>query len=412
MTVLFSRALRVWRRSVVGSGLPGLVDRTLVRRSFRARTRTPRATLIVSAPGNGNIGDQALLEALIENIGGPVTVIVPDAAEPEMSDDCRRRVSVCRLPGLLYGNGAEHRAAVAGFGEALADAAHLCIVGADVMDGRYSLPASVRRSTLATAAARAGVDTRVIGFSWSDRPRSAARRSLAAAGRSGVRLLLRDPVSAARARRDGIVGVREAADVVFAARSVERSAAADVLEGVDRPVALVNVSGLLAERLDQTDDYVAVVDGLRSRGLHVVLLPHVARERAGDLAACAAVAERAGPTDVTHVRRLLTPAQVRGLAERSTITVTGRMHLAVMSLLQGVPAVTLATQGKVEGLMQLFGVPGLCVSPEHGFSADVMDAVEGVLDEASSARRAIRTALPRVVELALRNVEGLPVSVR
>ena len=36
---------------------------------------------------------------------------------------------------------------------------------------------------------------------------------------------------------------------------------------------------------------------------------------------------------------------------------TGRMHLAVMALLAGTPPITVATQGKVEGLMRLFGSP-------------------------------------------------------
>ena len=155
------------------------------------------------------------------------------------------------------------------------------VVLLDVMDGRYSLPASVRRSNLATAAARLGVDTRIVGFSWSDRARSPARRSLAAAGRSGVRLLLRDPVSAARARQTASTRcTRSRTSSSPRARSTGRLAAL-LLDGISRPVALVNVSGLLAGHVDQLEEYVAVVDDLRLRGLHVLIVPHVWRERAG-----------------------------------------------------------------------------------------------------------------------------------
>ncbi|TFV64680.1 hypothetical protein E4P41_00065 [Geodermatophilus sp. DF01-2] len=413
MTRAVDRFVRVWKRAVVGSGLPGLVDRTIIRLQIRAQLRAgPQSRhrrLLIAAPGSGNVGDQALLESLLENIEGPLTLIVSDPAQLDLPERFRERVEVLEIPDLVYGTGAGHRAAVARFGRALAGATHLSVVGADVMDGRYSLPASVRRSTLAAAAARSGVDTRIIGFSWSDRARTAARRSLAAAARSGVRLLLRDPVSAERVRRDGIGPVEEVADVVFAARTVDSSAAEELLRDVTKPVGLVNVSGLLAGRIDQVADYVAIVDALRQRGLHVLLLPHVSRERGDDVVACAAVAERVGPADVSSVRRLLTPAQVRGLTARAAITITGRMHLAVMSLMHGVPAITLSSQGKVEGLMQLFSTPQFCVEPRPGFSAAVIAAVDGALPEDSPARTSLRDALPRVTALAQRNTDGLQV---
>lgn len=400
-----ARVVRIWKRAVVASGLPSLADRVVIRSQVRAEPRTRH--LLLAAPGGGNIGDQALLEALLENIDGPVTLIVSDPAQLQLPEEFRERVEVLEIPHLVYGTGAAHRAAVARFGRALAGAAHLSIVGADVMDGRYSLPASVRRSNLARAASRAGVDTRVIGFSWSDRARVAARRSLAAAGRGGVRLMFRDPISAERARRDGIAPVEEVADIVFAARSVDHSAAEELLRDVTKPVALVNVSGLLGDRVDQTADYAAIVEALRERGLHVLILPHVSRASADDMTACAAVAERVGPVDTSSVRTLLTPAQVRGLTARATITVTGRMHLAVMSLMNGVPAITLASQGKVEGLMRLFATPELCVDPRPGFSADVVAVIDRVLPADSSSRAAVRVALPAVVELARRNTADL-----
>lgn len=61
--------------------------------------------------------------------------------------------------------------------------------------------------------------------------------------------------------------------------------------------------------------------------------------------------------------------------------------------------------------MQLFATPELCVAPRPGFSTAVIEVVDRVLDEASDTREAIRAALPHVVALARRNVEGLPVRV-
>jgi polysaccharide pyruvyl transferase WcaK-like protein len=402
------RLVRIGKRTVVGSGIPAAADGAIIRRRFQLLPRHPHRHLVLAAPGGGNIGDQALLEALMENTEGALTLIVSGPTQLELPAAVQGRVELLEIPDLVYGSGAAHRTAVTRFGEALASAAHLSVVGADVMDGRYSLPASVRRSTLAAAAARAGVDTRVIGFSWSDQARTAARRALARAGRSGVRLMLRDPVSAERARRDGIGPVEEVADIVFAARTTDASAADELLNGVVGPVALVNVSGLIAGRVDQTAEYVTVVRALRSRGLHVVLLPHVSREKGDDVTACAAVAAQLGADGgVSVVTRLLTPAQVRGLTARVALTITGRMHLAVMSLMNGVPAITLATQGKVEGLMQLVGAPDLCIEPVVGFADRVVAVVDQVLPEDSATRSALHETLPGVVALARRNTDGL-----
>ena len=416
------RAGRLAERAWVTAGLPAALDRAVVAAAVRrartgAVTRTgtaaPGAHLVVAAPGEGNIGDQALLEALLENTAGRVLLAVPGRAAPTLPDALAGRVEALDAPCLVYGSGRAHRASLRTFGAALAGADHVSVVGADVMDGRYSLRASVRRSALATSAARAGVDTRVVGFSWGASPRRGARRELARAARTGVLVLARDPASGRRMTGDGVRGVRQSADVVFAARSVDPSAARALLAGVGAPVAIVNVSGLLAERADLLDDHVAVVEALRERGLHVVLLPHVWRERAGDEQACAAVEARlaAGPRGcegVQAVREVLSPAQVRGLTARAAITVTGRMHLAVMSLVHAVPAVTLASQGKVEGLMELVGAPRLCVAPVPGFSREVVALLDELLGDRAPERAAIAAHLPDVVVLALRNVEGLP----
>ena len=404
---------RATTRAWYGSGVPTALDRAAVGAAVRRARRQGASTaggplhLVLAAPGEGNIGDQALLEALLERDADAEDAYGFGAPPPSRPAPLGPGVSLLHPPHLLYGSGERHRASVRAFGAALARSTHLSVVGADVMDGGYSLPASVRRASFAAAAARAGLDARVIGFSWKASPRPAAVRELRRAGRSGVRLLARDPLSADRLERDGVRGVTRVADVVFTARSVDTSAADRLLDRVTAPVALVNASGLIARGPDLADDYAVLVRALRSRGLHVVLLPHVLRAGTDDLAACRRVAERLAPGEAQLVEELLTPAQVRGLAHRAAVTVTGRMHLSVMSMMAGVPAVTLATQGKVEGLVQLFGVPELAVEPAHGFSALVVPLVDAALPEGSPLRASVRGALPRVEALAELNLVGL-----
>ncbi|GAA1510530.1 hypothetical protein GCM10009761_10810 [Agromyces terreus] len=158
------RARRVAREAYLTSGLPSRLDHARILRTVRG-ARRPGAALdgphvLLAAPGGGNIGDQAMFEAFIEGTAGAVTVIVRSAAEIAVPAPHAERVTVLELPHLVYGSRRAHRADVTRFGELLRTAASLSVVGADIMDGRYVLRPSVRRSALAGAAGGGGVDNR------------------------------------------------------------------------------------------------------------------------------------------------------------------------------------------------------------------------------------------------------------
>lgn len=78
----------------------------------------------------------------------------------------------------------------------------------------------------------------------------------------------------------------------------------------------------------------------------------MSRLGADDIQACRAVWEQHRNAGVLLVDRLLQSAEILGLCTPADVVVTGRMHLSIMVLNSGVPAITLSTQGKVEGLFQ------------------------------------------------------------
>ncbi|WP_394554208.1 polysaccharide pyruvyl transferase family protein [Agromyces sp. MMS24-JH15] len=430
-----SRMLRKARAKaeevVTASAFGAARDRAVIAAAIGRPEPTGPHVLVASA-GAGNIGDQAMLDAFVERVDGPVMVIargVGDFRVPEGPG----RVSIVDFPELVYGLGGDRRAELTAYGAILSRARSLSVIGADIMDGRYSPRASVRRSMLAEAAAAAGIPARILGFSWNAAPHPRALAALRRAAGAGVVPYLRDPISADRARAAGIPGVVESADLVFTAldedprtadallgTSARRAATdeptgepggeaggdADATAAGDR-VVLVNVSALVGRNLDQAAQYERIVRALRTRGLRVVLVPHVSRPTSDDVAACRAVHDRlADDPGVLLVDRLLEPAEIRGLAARASLTVTGRMHLAIMSLRSGVPAITLATQGKVEGLMRLVGVPDLCVEPGPAL-ADRVLAVVDRLDAEPALRRTIAASAGRLRTLAERNTDGL-----
>lgn len=367
--------------------------------------------VLVGPPGAGNTGDLAMVEAFVENVTGRVVVVERHPGDlPLRPLPGGAAVEVVTMPHLVYGRGPARERDLAAYHALLDGASSLTVVGADMLDGRYSLTGSVRRLLLAELSALRGVPTRLLGFSWNGSPRPAAARALVAAAHAGVVPLLRDPHSAARARALGVPGVVETADVVFLATSLDDALLRRARSATgSRDFAVVNASSLVGRGTDQVREYRTVVRHLVDTGLAVVVLPHVLRGSSDDLAACRAVVEavrgEVGPGDLHLVEQQPTPAQVRALAAEAQVVVTGRMHLAIMSLMAGVPAVTFSTQGKVSGLMEALGVPELCVEPGAGMG----DRVTALLTSAADGRLVarLRETLPAQRERALENVEGL-----
>ncbi|WP_210479312.1 polysaccharide pyruvyl transferase family protein [Naasia sp. SYSU D00948] len=382
-----------------------------LRRAFASAPSAGRGRthVLVAPPGGGNIGDQAMFEAFLENTEGRVAVVVTSEDDLVVPPWASGRVRVVVLPGAVYGRGSARRRDLARYRELLQEASAVSVIGADMMDGKYTIRAAVRRALLAELAALSGVPARILGFSWNASPAPGARRALRSAAAAGVVPLLRDPHSAARARGDGIPGVVETSDMVFAASSTDPALLEESgeLSGLGRPYVVVNASALVGRSVDQVPEYERILSFLSSEDYEVVLLPHVLRGTSNDLDACRAVAERAAAPGVHLIERALSPAEVRALTADAAFVVTGRMHLAIMAFWSGVPAITFSTQGKVSGLMELLGVPELCVDPEPGLAGRTIELARE-LGESDRIRSAVRARLPHLRSLARRNFRRNP----
>jgi colanic acid/amylovoran biosynthesis protein len=366
--------------------------------------------VLVAPPGRGNVGDFALVEAFLDNVPGRVLVISNQPDDFPNLVPYGERITIVALPGLLYGNQLTHLAHVTKFARLISGAKSVSVVGADIMDGAYNRAASVRRSVVAHLAARRGKNARILGFSWNGKAYPPARKALIAAGTAGVRVFLRDPISFERASVDGLTSITQAADMVFAAPMPEAQVGEDLLTefGIDkRPFAIINVSGLIANKFDQTAEFTAIINHFSAMGLHVLLLPHVSKPKVDDVAACRKVMEQSDSSIVSLAPRLLSPREVRALANHATYVVTGRMHLSIMSLMNGTPAITLATQGKVEGLMQMFQLDDFTITPVRGFGSDVISVIERVRPDISAVRSHIAERAVFARELAQKNFDGL-----
>lgn len=368
-------------------------DKLVGRRSPAAPSPTGH-TLILAPSGGGNIGDQAMFDTILATAQGPVVALVSRGDALRLRDADRHRVTFVLVPRILKTPPPFRRSDIRRFMHALDGAACFWIPGADTMDGGHP-SASLARFSLARLATAQGVPTTILGFSWSaDAPRSVVRAARNAA-REGARLLTRDPLSHRRLVGSGVTPVADAADIVFDYRVLEDLPDAVIrwLDASDQPVAIVNVSGMVRRKFSaQASEYHEVFRHLHEHGLRILVLPHVLRDWDDDLQASSEVFQ-CYAADTDHlVTEQLWPAQVKALVQHAEIIVTGRMHLAIMSMTHSIPVITVATAGKVEGLYEMMGLTEGVVQPRPGMG----DAIVAVLRSWLEQRAVVAAQLTRV----------------
>lgn len=371
-------------------------------RAPRRSAPAPQYTLaLLVSDGHGNIGDQAMIEAVCAATPGPV-LLLADSAGAVRTSSALSDATVSVVPGVVGRWRPLSVRRMRAFHRAVGEASSFAVIGADVMDGVYSPVASVLRASYLMIAARRGRPSRVLGFSWSTAATPGATWALQRASRA-VEILPRDPRSEARLREAGVLTQRHVADVVFSATS---AAPIDSLsELAATPFAIVNASGLIARTgTEFIHEYDLIIRELESAGLTIVLLPHVLRDGDSDLNTLRRLTS-ALPHKVELVTDELSPMQVRWLAARARVIVTGRMHLAIMGLNMGTPTITLSTVGKVEGLYEMIGLPQLAIEPTPGYGERVAGSVRECLSNSEHVRSAIGAALPYIRELSDQNFE-------
>jgi polysaccharide pyruvyl transferase WcaK-like protein len=356
--------------------------------------------VVLATAGNGNIGDQALLESYLQGTAGRVAVVVVSGTSHRLPEDMAGRAEFVVIKHLTDLRALLRRGVRRRFAEVIEGAATFTVIGADVMDGGYHRREAVLRSNLLTFASRRGVATRLISFSWNGHPDRHALRALQRAAQATT-LYVRDPESFARLQRAGVPKLVRSSDIVFGHHGTSRVPDVDswLRSRGGVPFMVVNISGLVGLDGAKLEAYVDVVTWLIRCGRAVVLLPHVIRDGDDDLAAARLIKERCPDPAVYLVSDLWRPSDVAWLAGRAEGVMTGRMHLAVLAMKEGTPSAVIGTQGKVEGLMQLVGFPEFLLEAGPTMASDAKRALGLIMDEPSTRTR-LAERLPGIVDLA------------
>ncbi|WP_082695771.1 polysaccharide pyruvyl transferase family protein [Mycobacterium sp. IS-1742] len=342
----------------------------------RSNANARQGVLVVCPPGGGNIGDQALVESAAWNLEGPVTLAVRSESNYAIPQWLvGKKITTVPLVDLVYGVGFKHLRDVIRFFATAQRVISVVIIGADIMDGNYKTIASINRWSLAVLASRCGARVSVIGFSWNATPSESSKAGLLEAGKSAY-LWVRDPTSLRRVEEAGALNARLCADIVFAHPAADGDLGLDKIpDDIAAQVraypeyVILNASGYIGDDQTVHSEYRSIVKMCQDAGVGVVLLPHVMRG-SSDFD-CLRRLRDACDGQLILVDRLLTPAQVTRLASEAKLVVTGRMHLAVLASMAGTPVLTLATQGKVDGLYDLLGRPDWVLDGHTDFSTTV-----------------------------------------
>lgn len=367
------------------------------------KTSKQNRILLLAPEGNGNIGDQAMFDAFLDQNKLPVVVIYTSHDSLNINIESNNIVDEIVLPNLLLGNPVSRLSDVKKFIELASSSSKFLVPGADTMDGGNPLT-SLSRLSLLNIANLLGLETYVLGFSWSDTVPVSIQEAMKKVSVAG-KLYPRDPISFERLNEIGVLNLNDSADMVFSYDSVQTPPELIekwVLKNESKFVVL-NISGLIHRKIDIINDYVNIVEYLHNKDFNILFLPHVIRQPDNDYEVAKQLYDKVGNSSDLLVNEILQPAQIKYIVSKANFVITGRMHLGIMSLSHNTYPIIMATAGKVEGLYKLFGLDTGLIQPKPGCSKNIIEAINYFVENPQSVKDEISSSIESVTKKSLLN---------
>lgn len=297
------------------------------------------------------------------------------------------------------------------------------VLGADTMDGYYSNEKTFKRVKMVEMAAKTGLTTAILGFSYNNRATELSVKALNNLP-TKVKLCAREKVSYERLiNKLPTHSVQLVADLAFLLPPAETS------EKVDRSLQWIkeqrsegknilgiNINNLLISKLpQQTSDTLvqAFVDSIvevnkKNPSLSFIFLPHDSRNSKNHLSddILANNILQKLPSQLHSICfKIPFPcqaAEIKAIVKHIDYVVTCRMHLAIGCLGQGTPVGCITYQDKFEGLYKHFDMLPLTISPEELFepnASKLVDLIFNLTEKASQLKQQIESKLPEVKKM-------------
>ncbi|MEC8965468.1 MAG: polysaccharide pyruvyl transferase family protein [Pseudomonadota bacterium] len=293
---------------------------------------------------------------------------------------------------------------------------HLYIIGADTVDGGYNASKNIAWVNLANIASDIGVPVSFISFSFSKTPASNVVNALRNS-RPNIRFCARDPFSKQRFEEFTSKKATQVADLAFSmvpysdTRHIndfkdwirKEKEEGNVVIGIN-----INTLPLSAGVKETAEIFSSALQQIFTdhQKVSIALLPHDFRENQSDETVLALL--EASVNEPNRVRLLRGPfkaAEIKSVVKEIDLLVSGRMHLAIAALSQGVPTYCFTYKDKFEGLMTILDLKNnLFDNATISDGESVKKVFEFALEDFKTQAILIESQLPAVKELSSLNV--------
>jgi colanic acid/amylovoran biosynthesis protein len=370
----------------------------------RSSKKIGQDALILTAPDGGNIGDRMMLLSVLNRIKKRCSVISEDSKAITLLTGDHQPPEMIQIRNLYHGKPGFHLPVLLKFARLAKHSGIVLMIGADLMDGKYNYIASLHRLQLLHLTNKMRIQTAVLGFSWGEE----IANSLISYMKNNCGLTqfyARDPISKLRLDNLGVKNVIQSSDLVFSLSFTTHNASAVYKLKLPR-YCVINGSGLISNSPEIKKIYSEVIKNLVDKDFNVILIPHVIRDSDNDLVVLSSIYEEfCDSSHVVLIEKLLSPKEIFEYCEGASLVLTSRMHLAILALLSGTPPVTFASNGKVEGLLKMFELEGICVSNDLAYSDVFSRLIENYFCEFAEMKFRISNKLPDIIKLSLINFD-------
>ncbi len=399
-----------------------MVARTLraLRWARRKRGSIKRILLIPPAPP-GSLGDEAMIQgitAAINNRGAQTFCygytapnewsFINNVLKSESIGDYINWESRRRLYSLLL---------------KISNYDLVLLVGADVLDGNYSVDRSLRRMKLLLAISMTGTPTEIVGCSFNDSNQPDCVDMIQRLSSSGTKIRSRDPESARRLQSVCTNPIDLVADAAFLLIPNETSDTVQrtkqwcrTKKSEHRPVIGININ---SHHVKNTPDPSVFLQSILTAMENIavatnaafILLPHDYRGKVSDytlLCNLKTKYEAKHPRDCFLIDVPMKAEEIKGVVSEINFVLSGRMHLAIACLGVETPVGCITYQGKFEGLMEHFELEDVLISPDEILIPErLTNFLSSLSARQHSLHEQISVRLPMVTKLAEKNIPSL-----
>lgn len=374
----------------------------------------------------GSLGDEAVMRSVLTEVKSRINESVTLFSYRQKDGWCElvgwKCTEYCIQEYMKHGS----RKSILSLLIVLCTSRRLLICGTDVLDGHYSETDSVSRIRIAKIASSLGIQTRLIGFSFSEDASPLTRKEMRELGRD-VEVFARDPISFFTLQSVVGVNVRLVADPAFLMQPITTTPATrEILEWLhekrkDGGIVLgLNINHLLLNTEPDIDldslieNFTSVLEQLlkRDANLRVCLLPHDNRGDPSDFDIAERLLSSLDPMLLDGIQTLprnTNAAEVKGIVSQLDCVFTGKMHLAIAALGSGVPVGAIVYKDKkFLGLFTHFDLTDwLLPSASWKQVNQLIEFITRLLDSRAELAERIATQMPYIQELSRSNFENI-----